>query len=422
MQSLVNDAPSAFEAQYYGASFGAMELAHRPFRRPPALRPLGHALFQAFEDTIAQCSSPVVQAVRNLQEAPEEISVGQIRLLSELFEFRALLPEEPEHEVLALTVGGLGFESEESSVGNQNRARVFALILAALDIKGSRITDVWDLLRFLVQPAPPTRLQEEFGAELGAWRCFGDRQVQRTAFGGVWSALYEWIRAASYEGVPLEVLKARARELLRPQVERTRSGVKESPSWGEFVERTARACGDSKQERFAFRWDLSRALVAHVKYPLTTEERLLRALQVAAACHHSWIADDRGSELMSVALHGYGGSSRLSMTWMLEQLEERRTASVSDVLDWIVERCVLEQIMRVAYTKPRSIEALLIARDEDRLVLTRPDATVEPLAQDTNRLEAALRLMGGLSLVESTDDGLRPTPTGREFARAITKT
>jgi hypothetical protein len=417
---LSNEAPSAFEAQYYGASFGAMDLAHRPPRKAPELRPLGRALFQAFEDTVGQCRSPVVQAVRSLQDGPEVISVGQIHLLAELFEFRAILPGEPEHEVLALTVGGLGFDSEESSVGNHNRARVFALILTALDGKGSRIADWSELLEFLAQPSPPSRLQEVFGAELGAWKCFGDRQVQRTAFGGVWSVLYEWIRAASYEGIPLELLKARARELLRSHVERTRAGVKETLSWADFVERCARDSGDSKEERFAFRWDLSRSLVAHVKYSLTTAERLIGALRIAAACHHSWNADERGSELMSVALHGYGGASRLSMMWMLEQLDERRTASVLDVLDWLFERCVLEQITRVAYTKPQSTEALLIVRDENRLVLTRPDATVEPLAQDTNRLEATLRLMEGLSLVELTDHGLRPTPTGREFARAVT--
>jgi hypothetical protein len=418
---LSNRAPSAFEAQYYGASFGAMDLANRPSRQPPELRPLGRTLFQAFEDTVGGCRLPVTHAVRRLQEAPEEITVGDIELLAELFQFRALQPGEPEHEVLALTVGGLGFDSEESSEGNRNRSRVFALILAVLDDRSHRITEWSDLLEVLVRPSLPSRLQEIFGDELGAWKCFGDRQVQRSIFGGVWSVLYDWVRVASPAGDELENLKRRARELVRPHVEQTRSGATREMSWTDFFEQTAQETGHTRDEQFEYRWSLSRSLVAHAKYPLTTAERLARALRVAAACHYMWSAEERAAELQSLALHTYGGASRLSMVWMLNQLDERRAAPVLEILDWLIERCVLEQLTRVAYSKPKGTEALLIARDESRLVLTRPDATVDPLAQDTNRLEAALRLMEGLSFIELVEDRLRPTETGRDFALAVMK-
>lgn len=409
--NLDNSAPSAFEAQYYGASFGAMDLVDRRPRRAPQLRPLGITLFQAMEATRLECRSPVAQAVERLQKGPERISVKELDLLSEFLVLRQVRPEEPEHEALSYAICGL---SDEGAAQSAVRARVFCLILELLSHKSIRVDHWGDLLDLMEGPAIPASVRTKFGEQLVAWQCFGDRQAQRLVFGGVWSVLYDWIKSEHTDGIDLESIKQRSRGLLGPE-DGTAARSLGAMNWGDFEDKCAKQMGATAIERLLHRRKLVEVLLSHPKPPVSAERRLRIALELAAVTTVSWRIDERASEVLSLALHEAGGAFRLSLAWMVNQLEEKRFWRITEIVDWLIDRCVLDQLIRVGYSKGRGSDALLIAREEGRLVLTRPDAKVEPLAQDTNRLEATLRLMEGLSLIERTPTGLRPTQAGLEF-------
>lgn len=412
---LKNSAPSCFEAQYYGASFGSMQLADRPRGRAPDLRPLGDALYTAVEDAIRAEGSKLASVVEKLQTAPSEMLVRDLEILADFFRFREIKPGEPEFEPLLSAVGGLDSDNAFGTQNGQVRARVFALILAVLSEPGTKVGTWYELLHVLTGPRLPIGIAESFGEVLEAWRCFGERQSERLVFGGLWSVVLEWIRSEGLEGVDHGEILHRARALAGASLKGLATDKPiDSITWGEFEDAVAVRAGNSLKKRFDFRNTLLEELYAP-EDKSSMKQRIALALTLAAECNATWKSEERAGDPFAYELHNLGGPMRMTVAWLTEELEAKRGWTLLNVLTWLIERCVLEQLQRVGYSKNRGSDALLLARDESRLILARPDATIQPLAQDTNRLEAALRLMQGLSLVTVTEGVYRTTPSGQEF-------
>lgn len=416
-----NRIPSAFEAQNYGASFGAIGLAHRLPGRAPVLSALGRALFQAVEEEVEAAPSVVRTAARRLQVAPVDAAVAELEHLSEFFMLRTVETGEPEWEPLLTAVGGVSTAGAHVHGDAPQRARTFALVLAVLS-RRSLVAGSWsDLLALLAGPHLPDDVLEAFPEELEAWRCFGERQSQRLALGALWSVVHAWVEVEFPFGLSVETILRRAVSLL-PEIG-PRGAPRDLPyaerAWEELVGATDAHAGATRPSRFDRRQELTSKLERAQRDKLPSDERIQIALQLLALCMATWWEEEREAELTALSLHEHGGESRLALAWMSREFESRRRDTVAGVLRWLVERCVLDQLQRVGYAKGPGTSKVLLVREEDSVVLAREDAHFFFMVQDTNRLGATLAMLEGLSLVEWEDDRYLTTSAGAAFVRNV---
>jgi hypothetical protein len=190
-------------------------------------------------------------------------------------------------------------------------------------------------------------------------------------------------------------------------------------AWGTFEDVIAKQAGPSRGTRFDFEAELVDALKANARTPLPTSRRIELALKLLAIIMVSWRLDEREADMFVYGLHHHGGESRMSLAWFARQLDERRGQPIGSVLRWLIERCVLDQLQRVGYSKGPGTSKLLLVREENAVLLVRPEAAVHPFAQDANRLGATLALLEGLSLTEWDGDQLVRSAAGDEFLAAV---
>lgn len=421
VHSLEKQAPSSFEAQYYGASFDAVGLAKRPPGAAPQLTPLGLALFTAVEEELSAMPVGVRAAAQLLQSGPDELSTGSFERLSEFFQLRRVESDELEHEPLVSAVGGLETDGEKAGGDATKRARVFGLILALVDHRSTGIVDWRDILGTVCGPYVPSDIAEEFEEELEAWRCFGERQSERMALGAVWSAVFEWVESEVPFGLPVSMLLQRALNLL-PEPRTSRSSVAEpypGQDWGAFEDAVSKQAGGSRDQRYEYRQTLMSDLERSARAPLSAAERIRIALKLLALCMVTWRAEERAADMFAHGLNLQGGEARMSLSWLAEELGARRNQSVASVLRWLIERCVLDQLQRVGYAKGPGTTKLLLVREEETVLLAREGTVIHPFAQDTNRLGAALALLEGMSLATWGGAGCDLTPAGERFLEAV---
>lgn len=418
-----NRIPSAFEAQNYGASFGAIGLAHRPPGGAPVLSALGRALYQAVEEEIEAAPRAIRTASRRLQAAPVDATVTELERLSEFFTLRTVETDEPEWEPLLWAVGGIHADDAQSDGDARQRGRTFALVLAALSRHSLVATSWGDLLGLLSGPHLPSDVAEVFPEELEAWRCFGERQAQRIALGALWSVVHGWVEAEAPFGLSVESILQRAVSLLPDMGARAAPGdaLHAGLSWVELVEATNVAAGATREGRFDRRRELMYALERAQRDELPSDERIASALRLLALCMATWREEEREADLLALSLHEHGGESRMSLAWMARGLEARRRDQVAGVLRWLVERCVLDQLQRVGYAKGPGTSKVLLVREEDTVLLAREDAHFFFMVQDTNRLGATLAMLEGLSLVEWTDERYLTTSAGSAFLMQVAR-
>lgn len=416
-----NRVPSAFEAQNYGASFGAIGLAHRPPGRAPVLSTLGRALFQTVEEEVEAAPSAVRMAARRLQAAPVDATVSELEHLSEFFALRTVETDEPEWEPLLTAVGGISTTGAHARGDSPQRARTFALVLAVLS-RRSLVVGSWsDLLALLSGPHLPGDILEAFPEELEAWRCFGERQSQRLAHGALWSVVHGWVEAEFPFGLSVESILHRAVSLLPDSGARGARGdlPQAGLPWEELVGAADVAAGATRAGRFDRRQELMSALERAQRDKLPSDERIRIALQLLTLCMATWREEEREADLIALSLHEHGGESRLSLAWMVRELEARRRDPVADVLRWLVERCVLDQLQRVGYAKGPGTSKVLLVREEDAVVLAREDARFYFMVQDSNRLGSTLAMLEGLSLLEWADDRYLTTSAGAAYLARV---
>lgn len=419
IHSLDKQAPSSFQAQYYGASVDAIGLITRPPGRPPQLTPLGRTLFVAVEEALEEMPDSIRSAGRRLQAGPSEMATAHIERLSEFFQLRTVEAGDPEHEPLVRAVGGLDADGARTGADSRKRARVFGLVIALMGHPATPIGDWRDLLESVTGPSIPPEISASFTEELEAWRCFGERQAQRMAVGGVWSTVFDWIRNEDPFGIAISKLVERALQLL-PRARAARASVADplhDRTWNEFVGAVSEEAGASRRQRFEYRRTLMSELSA--RSPLPAAERLRVALKLLATCMATWHAEDRAADLLAYGLHQHGGEARMSLAWVANELLARGEQTVASVLRWLIERCVLDQLQRVGYAKGPGTTKLLLAREEDTVLLARDDTEIHPYAQDTNRLGATIALLDGMSLVRRHERGCEVTPAGRRFLAAV---
>lgn len=430
-------APSCFQPAYYGASFTGLGLARKGAGGMPALTPLGRALAQAVETEIASARRAVRAAVRRVQEGRPELDGEDLALIAECFRLRCIAPDEPEHAPLVTAIGGLRAGAARRLAGvvaqdrgpDQVRARVLGLVLALLGEHSVRVTGSDDLLRIVAGPVVPASIRARFPAELEAWRCFGERQVERIALGAIWSAVFRWVRSEAPFGVPVDTLVARAVGLLPSAAEDDHGGDGEEEDldaapyadrpWGEFEDVVGRGAGSTRKARFAAGQMLAADLedCERSEWPMAT--RIQYGLRLLALAMYSWRVDGREADPIASVLHRHGGEERLPLAWLAREVAARREEPVAAVVRWLIERCVLEQVQRVGYAKGPGTTKLLLVREEDAVVLARDDAEVRPFAQDTNRLGAVLALLEGLSLTERDNARIVRTAAGDEVLEAL---
>lgn len=416
-----NRIPSAFEAQNYGASFGAIGLAHRPPGGSPILTPLGYALFQAAEEEIEAAPRDVRTAARRLQSAPTETTVTELERLSQFFTLRRVETEEPEWEPLLAAVGGIDDDDARAVWSSDQRARTLALVLAVLRRPSSPVSGWRELLELLSGPHLPHEVTDAFPEELDAWRCFGERQSQRVALGALWSVVHAWVKAESPFGLPVATIMQRAVSLL-PRMD-ARATPSDSPyadlAWEDLVAAANVAAGATRKGRFDGRQKIMAALERAERESIPSDERIQAALRLLALCIATWREEVREADLFALALHEHGGESRLSLAWMVRTIAPRQSARIADVLRWLVEHCVLDQLQRVGYAKGPGTSKVVLVREENAVVLSREDAHFFFIVQDNNRLGATLAMLEGLSLVARADNRYLTTNTGAAFLAKV---
>jgi hypothetical protein len=148
-------------------------------------------------------------------------------------------------------------------------------------------------------------------------------------------------------------------------------------------------------------------------------ERLGRALVLLLVVVTQWEQEAPRLAQILRALHEHGGPGRLTLPWMAREVRRRSDAPLGELLQWLIEWCVLAQALRVAYEKIDQGDRFFIEQVDGGFALAqdrqRPESYFSP---DANRLWGALQVLRGLSLLRP-EDPLALTASGRHVRDAV---
>ncbi|MBW7934318.1 MAG: hypothetical protein H3C62_12095 [Gemmatimonadaceae bacterium] len=420
--SLDKKVPSAFGAQYYGASFEALGFARRPRDEAPRFSALGTLMWEAAETEVEGQATSVRKALELLRAAPSEMRVSQLIEASAFLQLRQIRPGAPEHQPLTRAFVGRAPIEPRSDGARATRARSLALLLDIINEETVAIESAASMLEVLWNGRVSRASKDEFPAELATWRCFGERQEQRAAIGAIWYIVRAWMSAEAPRGIAPSLLGERAVSLL-PLASRRRASADlpcADMTWGQYEDIVAEAAGATVQGRSSYRRGLrARVSVAGSGAP-TAEERLRLALQLMAATTSAWRVEERGADMATYALHAHGGAARMTLPWFASMMETKRGESVATVVRWLIERCALDQVQRVGYAKGPGISKVVLVREDDEVRFARETPRDDPFMQDANRLQAALAMLEGIALIKRQQDRFVTTAAGRSVLAALT--
>lgn len=420
--SLDRKLPSAFGAQYYGASFEALGFAVRPQEGAPRVTSMGTLMWEAVEEEAARQPASVRRALDYLRTAPSEMRVSQLIDASAFLQLRQVRHGDPEHQALTRAFVGKVPVEARSDGAREVRARSLALLLDIINEDTIAILSGSAMLDVLWSGRVSRSTRDEFPVELATWRCFGERQEQRAGIGTIWYIVRAWMGAEWPRGMSPSHIADRAVSLL-PEVTK-RAPSPDAPSagmaWGDYEDVVAGDAGVTVQGRSSYRRALRERASATGAGAPTAEDRLRLALQLIVASTSAWRDEQRGADMGAYALHAHGGAARMTLPWFAGLLETKRGESVEAVVRWLIERCALDQVQRVGYAKGPGISKVVLVREDDEVRFAREAPRDDPFMQDANRLQAALAMLEGIALIKREQNRFVITGAGRAVLAALT--
>jgi hypothetical protein len=118
-------------------------------------------------------------------------------------------------------------------------------------------------------------------------------------------------------------------------------------------------------------------------------------------------------------MHWRGGRTRLALAVVANDIRERESCTVSELLEWVVDSYVLSQALRFAIDKLRAGQfRFFVERNEEGYRIVKDDTIRQYFRRDADRLRGALSLLCDLGLLTAHEGGL-VTPLGRKQWRKI---
>lgn len=425
---LTRKSPTGMSAANYGAAFRALGLSYEDYDGHHLL-PLGEELAAAFDTTLrAGADAAERRAIQRLLRGEKVIEAGLLMDIAERFRIRPLVPGEPEHAVLLATFFRLDPTRQQADplVAREDRARTqtLGLLLELAEQAQGTLSTAADTFFSVfasgafVDGRPVKLVAAAFTEAFAVWQRYQERRHQKTVVTACWHEVLNGLIDADPKPVPASVLVGRVLRLAgRSPFLATWLG--KDPLVGSVAaaqERVARGLPADHGGIGVVAWELVQR-IEDLDEPST--ERIGRALVLLLAVVHQWrlIADELSPPLRSLHWHGEW-SERLTLPWMAHQVAARAEQTVGELLEWLVEWCVLAQALRVAYNKLDAGNRFFIQYVDDGFVLVQHRDASSYFGPDADRLQGAVRVLRGLGLL-APEDPLMATPAGRSVRDAV---
>jgi hypothetical protein len=410
--------PSAMDPANYGAAFGDLGLGRKVNGRV-FLNPLGRELAAAFRTTVEADMDRAEQgALRRLCSGAKEIPAGALMTLADRFRIRSIGSKEPEHPILMDLLFGIAQERVRDPFREHDtltRAGGLGFLLELVDQGAEQISGVGDFFplfaRGAFSDARPVSVAPPWTAQFGVWERFMERHFQKTSIYGIWHEVLATIRSAQPLPVPAAAivgslqLSARSRGMLG----NAGADVMDWPVWRAIEAAARRLPSDRKElgDRFL---DFDDRISDEHK--TVGGDRLALSLELLLQVILDWEGRSQTLPPQQRFLHEHGGIDRLGLPWMARQVRSMSKGTVSDLLQWLIEWCVLAQSQRIAIEKLNDGDRFFIRREDDGYVVVRDQRPNQYFQYDSNRLSGAVGVLAGLRLIKK-GDGFLLTAAGK---------
>lgn len=424
------EAPCSLEAQYYGASFRALEFARPAVGGLLTLTSKGEEAYRAFDSSLRTGASKAEkEALAALLRVPQQMKTSHLATLSGRFSVRALRASEP--EAVAITrvltnVERTTFNDALPTLADHARALCLGLVLeiygqadgslegpdAVLDVFAQR-----ELPDGRAVKALPSGLAQSFAS----WECFMERQFQKTAIEAFWHELLMYLEGT--RGVSPRSAVERLTRLVGDSAElKSMLGARPLDKTVADLEAAALELAPKRRAAWARHLtDLSDRIVNRAEDQPIATERLGAALRLLSLSAHGHRATWTGRSPLHQGMHSYRGAERLGLPWMAAELDRRREHTLRDFVGWLVEWCVVGQATRIAYEKLDQGDRFIVRLEEGMLCIAGPEANFSGyFAKDPARLHGATGLLLSLGLLRN-DGGLIPTQAGNKLRLALSE-
>lgn len=351
-----------------------------------------------------------------------EIPAGVLYRLADVIGLRSVEPWEPEHPVLLdMLLRMRGLEDQALGPLDDLRSRSLALLLEIVRQTPDGLPDARALHAvFATGQLPggsdlqvPDGLREHFRR----WQRYQERQFQKIALYGFWSALIELLH----------------RGISRPDrlAERLKAAVSGSKMAGDWLgsDPLALTCGAAQERIFARAvdagdpWGVTQvALVGSVfDWKAQWEERAGSALCLLLLTTRAWAEIRDQAPPSERRLHD-GEPERLCLNDVTRALEARAGQPLGEVLRWVFSAWVLAQANRTALAKliQQRQYQFFVAQDEAGYRMVKPIAASDYVKYDDPHGDQAYDLLAGLYLVERNAT-IRITPDGAAALERLLK-
>jgi hypothetical protein len=405
-------AATAFAPEAYGAGLAYLGITYRSEGRIRLTRH-GVRLARAFDASIrGDLTRGESLALSDLLSGRMEIALETLLTIAERFRIRPIEPGEPEHRPLVEAFFRFDEEWRQDEplarVLDSARARTLGLMLDLAQRGEGAIGNLEEMMPVFAtshfkdgRSARPTILP--FAGRFSIWERYFERQQQKMVVSVFWHEVLNALERAHPNPVPASALVGHC-QTLAAESPTLRRWIGESPLDKSVIH---------AMEAIANRLPNADGRIADRAFQLTQtvmtggtaeSERVGSALVLLGVVAEQWSRRERGMDVFQKGLHAHGGPQRLTLPWMMAELTKRADQTVGDLVQWLVESCVLSQALRVAYDK--------LVAGQERFFIQRVDGGYT-LAQDrqnflgyfsydANRLWGAMEVLKNLDLIRWT--------------------
>jgi hypothetical protein len=411
-------AASAFVPVNYSSSFRALGCGLWEDKKGAKLTEFGTSLALAFDRSLNDLPGSR-SALKELCSDAAEVSVGAIRAVAEGIRLRQVGPGEPEHKLLLELL--LRMDADDHRVNadfDQSRSSSFALFMEITEQAEGTLSSPSDLYRIFATGqlpnhhafAVPPELQHRFEI----WKRYQERQYIKLSIYALWHEVVQTLAYTTFKTAPAQQLLSHFNTSLK------RSELARKWLGKEFASQTVadvlqalskqlglkpRDFGDKAIGLAEILMDLERA----------SDDRVSAAVVLLFLCTCYWKSN--GNVLAESYLHKQGGTERLSLEAVCNDLEQLSDSTVAEYLQWAVETYVLKQSTRVAVQKLPDYRFFII-RDDQGYRLVKSQSPRSYLSYDSSRIGSAYELMSGLKLIDMKN-GIKLTAAGRKVLQKL---
>lgn len=410
--SLRGKAATAFAPAAYGAGLAFLGITY-PSEGRIRLTRHGMRLARAFDasmrDNLTRRES---LALSDLLSGRMEVPVETLLAIAERFRIRPIAPGDPEHKPLVEAFFRFDEEWYQDEplarILDSARARTLGLMLDLAQGSAGSIGNVEEILSVFAtshfkdgRRAKPTIMP--FAGRFTVWERYFERQQQKMVVNVFWHEVLNALERADPIPVPASALVGYC-QTLAAESTTLKTWIGESP----LMQTVSHA-----MEAVASRLPNADAQIANRALQLTQivmtggtseTERVGCALVLLSIVAEQWRRREPGMDAFQKGLHAHGGPQRLTLPWMMAELSKRGEQTIGDLVQWLVECCVLSQALRVAYDK--------LVAGQDRFFIQRVDGGyafaqdrqdfLGYLSYDANRLWGAMEVLKNLGLIQWT--------------------